>query len=128
MHDIGVLPILVRAEKFPELLESPALLDSLTRELHCRLGALILESWDFPQELIDVASQHENLEYDSGDKIDYVDLVQVANIQSRIGTSHPLGEIEISKIPSCVKLGMTDEEHDIGDVADAEELQSILVA
>jgi len=64
----------------------------------------------------------------SGDKINYVDLIQVANIQARLGTKHPLGEIDISKIPSCVKLGMTTEEHDIGDVADAEELQSILVA
>ncbi|MCK4743557.1 MAG: HDOD domain-containing protein [Sulfuriflexus sp.] len=128
VHDIGVLPILVRAEEYPDLLENPALLDSLTRELHPRLGTLILDSWDFPQELVDVAAQHENLEYDSGDKIDYVDLVQVANIQAHQGNNHPLANVDVSKIPSCIKLGMTGEEHDIGDIGDAEELQGILVA
>lgn len=128
VHDIGVLPILVRAEEYPELLENPVLLDKLTRELHSRLGTLILDSWDFPEELVNVAAQHENLEYDSGDKIDYVDLVQVANIQAHLGSNHPLGNIDMSKIPSCIKLGMTGEEHDIGDIGDAEELQGILVA
>ena len=128
VHDIGVLPILVRAEDYPELLENPKQLDNLTRELHSRLGKMILDSWDFPQELIDVAAQHENLKYDSGDKIDYVDLVQVANIQAHLGTNHPLGSVDVSKIPSCIKLGMSDEEHDIGDIDDAAELQGILVA
>ncbi len=128
VHDIGVLPILVRAEEYPELLEDTVLLDKLTRELHSRLGTLILDSWDFPQDLIDVAAQHENLEYDSGDKIDYVDLVQVANIQAHLGSNHPLGNIDLSKIPSCIKLGMTGEEVDIEGVDEAEELQNILVA
>jgi len=128
VHDIGVLPILVRAEEYPELLENPQLLDNITRELHTRLGTLILDSWDFPQELIDVAAQHENLEYDSGDKIDYVDLVQVANIQAHMGSNHPLGQLDLSKIPSCNKLGMTGEEVDIDGVEDAEEVQKILVA
>lgn len=128
IHDIGVLPILVRAEEYPELLDNPKLLDSLTRELHSQLGAMILDSWGFPAELVAVTAQHENLGYDSGDKIDYVDLVQVANIQSRLGTEHLLNNVDINKIPSCIKLGMTDEEYDIGDVADAAELQSIFAA
>ena len=128
VHDIGVLPILVRAEDYPELLEDTVLLDKLTRELHPRLGTLILDSWDFPQELIDVAAHHEDLEYDSGDTIDYVDLVQVANIQAHLGTNHPLGAVDLSKIPSCIKLGMTGEEVDIDAVGDAEEIQGILVA
>jgi len=128
VHDIGVLPILVRAEEYPELLENPALLDKLTRELHSRLGTLILDSWDFPKELVAVASEHENLEYDSGEGIDYVELVQAANIQAHLGTNHPLGSVDVSKIPSCIKLGITDEETNIGDVEDAAELQGILVA
>ena len=128
VHDIGVLPILVRAEDFPELLADAPLLDKLCRELHTRLGTLILDAWDFPQELIDVAAEHENLSYDSGDTIDYVDLVQVANIQSHLGTNHPLGAVDLNNIPSCQKLGMTGEEVDIDGVDDAEELQGILVA
>lgn len=128
VHDIGVLPILVRAEEYPDLLANTTLLDKLSRELHTRLGTLILDSWDFPQEIIDVAAQHENLEYDSGDKIDYVDLVQVANIQAHLGSNHPLAEVDLNKIPSCIKLGMTNEELEIEGVAEAEELQNILVA
>jgi len=126
VHDIGVLPILVRAEEYPELIENISLLDSMIRELHSRIGTLILDSWHFPPELIKVASEHENLTYDSGKEIDYVDLVQVANIQSHMGTDHLLSNADLSKVPSCVKLGMTGDEVDIDGIDEADELQKIL--
>lgn len=128
VHDIGALPILVRAEEFPEILGNVDLLDKLIRELHTRIGTLILDSWGFPKELIAVAAEHENLEYNAGDDIDYVDIVQVANIQSHLGSDHPLAKADLSTIPSCIKLGMTDEEVHIDGVEEAEEMQKILVA
>jgi len=126
VHDIGVLPILVRAEEYPELLENISLLDSMIRELHSRIGTLILDSWNFPPELIKVAAEHENLSYNSGNDIDYVDIVQVANIQAHMGSGHPLSSIELGSIPSCVKLGMTGDEVDIDGIEEADELQKIL--
>lgn len=128
VHDIGTLPILVKAEDVPELLEDSNLLDQYIRNLHTRLGKLILENWEFPPEIIAVASEHEDLARDSGDAIDYVDIVQVANLQSWHGSDHPLGNIAMSSVPACVKLGFGDDIDVIEgfDASQAEEMQSIL--
>lgn len=132
VHDIGSLPILVKAEDFPELLDDTAMLDQFIRNLHTRLGKVILENWEFPAEIIAVASEHEDLDRDSGDAIDYVDVVQVANIQSHFGQEgHPLSGVDMSNIPSCMKLGFGGEGEEIDMVAVIEaegtnELQGIL--
>ena len=124
VHDIGVLPILVAAEDIPELLEDEALLDKYIEELHPRLGKMILESWDFLPEISAVAAEHEDLTRNSGEKIDYVDLVQVANLQSYIGSDNPLANANFSDIPACVKLGLGDE-IDIVDVDGYEDIAEI---
>jgi len=132
VHDIGVLPILVRAEEMPELLEDEATLDDLIEKLHTKIGKIILESWGFQPNIIAVAAEHEDLTRDSGEQVDYVDIVQAANIQSYFGKSHPLATIDFNSVPSLVKLGLTEEEIHITDVEDSgsgvNEMASILSA
>ena len=106
VHDIGALPILTRAEDLPELLEDEAALDSIISKVHTTIGAEILKKWNFPVELVDVAAEHENLKRDSKNGPDYVDVVTVANLQSIIGSDHPLTKTDWSKIPAFAKLGL----------------------
>lgn len=129
VHDIGALPILVAAEDMPELLEDEAALDQLIQELHPRLGKMILESWHFLPEISAVAAEHEDLGRNSGDEIDYVDLVQVANLQSYIGTDSPLANVNFDDIPSCVKLGLGGDINvvDMDGFEDLEEIQKSLM-
>lgn len=108
VHDIGALPIITKAEKFPELLKNEALLDKIITKLHTTLGRIILTAWGFPDELIQVASEHENLQRDSK-QTDLVDLVTVANLQSYVGTDHPLTQKDWSTIPAFGKLGLSPE-------------------
>ena len=125
VHDIGALPILVAAEDIPELLEDEATLDRYIKELHPRLGKMILESWHFLPEISAVAAEHEDLTRNSGDAIDYVDLVQVANLQSYIGSDHPLANADLDNIPSCQKLGLSSEINvvDMDGFEDLDEIQ-----
>jgi len=130
IHDIGALPIYVRAEDMPELLDDEAALDNLVMKLHTRLGKVIMEHWQFPEALVNVAAEHENLEYVSKDgKPDFVDLVIVANLQSRIGTDHPLANVDFSKVSAFTRLGI-DPEINIVDVEENKEqiaaIQSML--
>jgi HD-like signal output (HDOD) protein len=128
VHDIGALPILVRAEDMPELLEDEALLDDLIEKLHTKLGKLILETWGFLPQIIAVAAEHEDLTRDSGPNVDYVDIVQVANIQSYLGKNHRLSNIDFTSVPSLNKLGMS-EEINIEDVDESvHEMQHMLTA
>ncbi len=107
VHDIGALPILSRAEDVPEILNDTVLLDKIIAETHCRIGERILDKWNFPPELVAVASEHENLNRNSGGDIDYVDIITVANLQSMIGSDHPLTQIDWDTIPAFQKLGLT---------------------
>ena len=108
IHDVGVLPILVKAENSPALLENPALLDELITKLHASVGRLILEAWKFPPELVTVAAEHENLARIS-EAVDYTDVVTVANLHSYLGTKHPHASVKFSDVPAFTKLGLTPE-------------------
>lgn len=106
IHDIGMLPILMKAEDSPELIRDSAALDSVLANLHTRVGEAILRSWDFPESLIAVAGEHENLDRDSENGPDLVDIVQVANLQSYYHTEKALTEDELENIPAFKKLGV----------------------
>ena len=105
IHDIGALPILSRAEDVPELLEDEAKLDSVIAKTHTTIGEAILRKWNFPEELVAVAAQHENLTRNSP-QTDLVDVVMVANLQSYLGSDHPVTKVDWSTIPAFAKLGL----------------------
>lgn len=106
VHDIGILPILTLAEDFPDLLADEAKLDELIKRAHPFVGQAILKHWNFPEALINVPREHENLMYDGSDKPDYVDLIIVANLQSERNK----GRIpkNLNSIPAYRKLGMSE--------------------
>lgn len=125
IHDIGVLPILYRAEERDDLLETPGLLDQLIDHLHTRIGGAILKHWKFPEALVAVAAEHENLERAHDGPADLVDLVQVANLQSRIDTGHRLGHVDWSRISAFQRLGLDVDVHEIELIGIQEEIDEV---
>ena len=111
IHDIGVLPILKRAVKFPELMADKVLLYRVIDKMHLEIGRMILEEWHFPAELVQVAAEHENLTRDPGPKPDYTDVVMVANLHSYMGqTNNKYSGADWNDIPAFDKLGLTPEQ------------------
>lgn len=108
VHDIGALPILTKVEDYPELLEDEAAVDAVLHELHPRVGAAILASWNFSPELVQAVAEHENLMRDVPE-VDYGDVVMVANLQSYIGSDHRLARCDWSQIPAFARLGLSPE-------------------
>jgi HD-like signal output (HDOD) protein len=80
-------------------------MDKLLEKAHPAVGKLIMDTWDFPENLKPVASEYVNFQYKSADKSDYVDVVQVAFLQSIVGTDHPACRVDCSAVPSFAKLG-----------------------
>ncbi len=109
VHDIGVLPVISKAEQHPELAHDRALLDVVSYRLHQAVGKLVLQSWKLPQTLVDVAAQHENWRYDSHQG-NLVDVVIVANLLGRAGEAHPLADVKWSEVPAYRKIGLDAEE------------------
>jgi len=110
IHDIGTLPILAYAGRFPELKNDQEQLLSVTYLLHTQIGKLVLEGWNFPPELIAVAAEHEKYDRVSDPSPDYVDIVMIANLHTYIGKKHASTETDWTEIPAFKALGLTPEE------------------
>lgn len=109
-HAIGVLPILLKADREPERFDDAEGLRAVIRNLSAPVGVAILEKWGFPEGLVEVVAEHENYQRQSVGEPDLVDIVQVANLQSHYD-DHGMGEAELASIPSFAKLGVQAEVH-----------------
>lgn len=110
IHDIGTLPILSRAADFPEILKEPDILNRVIETMHQDLGKLILEDWHFPENLTNVAAEHEDINRDPAPIPDYTDIVVVANMHSYLGQRNSHKRFDWDNVPALKKLGLTPEQ------------------
>ncbi|WP_120992995.1 HDOD domain-containing protein [Stutzerimonas urumqiensis] len=108
VHQIGVLPILTYAEENGVLLNDSISLDRIIERIHPVVGEKILRAWEFPDAIACVPAQHLDFTRDSA-KIDYVDIVQVATLQSYLGTEHPFTKLDWNGIRAFDKLGLNPD-------------------
>jgi HD-like signal output (HDOD) protein len=118
-HIIGVLPILSWAEENPDLLSDSMTLDRVIESIHPSLGTMILQSWEFPEEVALVPSQYTNFERHA-ESADYADVVMVANLQTLAGTQHPLAQLDWTTIHAFNNLRL-DPTAESGGIADLQE-------
>ncbi|WP_455203921.1 HDOD domain-containing protein [Kaarinaea lacus] len=117
VHDIGALPIIKRAEDIPELVDNEELLNQIISQIHTQVGKAMLTKWEFPEAIVAVAAEHENLQRSHDGPPDYADLIIVANLQSYVGEEHALAEVEWAQVPAFAKLGL-DTEVSVVDMED----------
>ncbi|ANF26226.1 HDOD domain-containing protein [Stutzerimonas stutzeri] len=123
VHQIGVLPILTYAEEHSALLSDSISLNHVIDRIHPIIGEKILRAWEFPDPIATVPAQYLDFSRASA-KVDYVDIVQVATLQSYIGTSHPFTQLDWNQIPAFAKLGLDpstllQEDEDLSAAMDA---------
>ena len=112
--------MLAWAENDDRLGDEPQLLSAVIEAVHPHLGSAILESWQFPSELIQVP-----LEYCAFARrspvTDYIDVVMVANLQSYLGTDHPFGRLDWEEIAAFTRFGVAaaDAQLEIAEMANA---------
>ena len=119
VHKIGVLPVLTYAEDNRKLLKDVPLLDALIEAAYPEIGSKILAAWDFPDVLRLVPEEH--IHFDRVvDNVDYADVVMVANLQSYIGSDHPLTQMDWSTISAFDRLGLSSEvnAHEVEDLSE----------
>ncbi|MCP4129300.1 MAG: HDOD domain-containing protein [Gammaproteobacteria bacterium] len=129
IHNIGCLPILTLAESYPDLIGDETRLDALIEKLNPIIGKQILEAWDFSDAMIAVPENYQNLAYDGGDKADYVDIVQVARLQT-LDAGHVATAADWFQVPAFRKVGVEPEVEVInieGVAEDLEEIQAVFL-
>jgi HD-like signal output (HDOD) protein len=102
VHEIGALPLYFYADRcYPEI-DSESL-EILIRTFSAPIGFRLLQSWNFPEELIDVVTYQLDLRHvPQTVTADYVDVVTLAKFLMR-GT--PIGD----DFPSAKRLGYNSE-------------------
>ena len=123
VSQIGILPILTYAEDHSELLSDSISLNHVIEAIHPIIGDKILRTWDFPEPIACIPSQFLDFQRNSA-KVDYVDIVQVAMLQSYLGSEHPYTKLDWSTIPAFAKLGLDPnvdmkEDEDLSDAMEA---------
>jgi len=120
IHEIGTLPILTFAESKPELVNDIPFLDKLITKISPKLGLMILRQWDFSPELQKVPSWAAALTANTTEKVEYLDVLICAKMQSIEDTDHILSAMPWAEVPAFKKLGIDTEDHD-GELEDLSE-------
>jgi len=103
IHDIGIVPILIRADKHDELKNNADLLEKVIHSLKTKVGAMLLKQWGFEDELITVAQDAENWQRDVL-KADYCDVVQVAQLHCEMIGGRKQDAPSLSELPAFERL------------------------
>ncbi|MFH0974775.1 MAG: HDOD domain-containing protein [Spirochaetota bacterium] len=122
LHDIGRIILMANQtelfEKFlQEMLANPDA-DVLLIEQnvfgynHLEVGKVVLNKWNFPDELVDVIFQHHSVNADSPYKIS-INIVALANLYARILVKESLSPSDLEKKNSYLKTLSLTENDDI---------------
>jgi len=105
VHDIGVLPICLYLDKNINTIDEQA-----CNQIICKysglVGSRLLKLWQFPEDISDIPSDHEDLQHETGKPLaTYSDIVTVANLISQASAKF----IAWENVTAIKKLGITAE-------------------
>ncbi len=122
LHDIGVVPILVVADRYPQIAEKQHNLNAVLGHLKSYIGGMVLQQWDFDEKFIEVAKNAYNWER-KVEQADYCDLVQVALMHSHLVGGEKIPGPPLAALPAFKRLGL-DKLNPIENVQTLKELSS----
>ena len=103
-HDIGVLPLIQYSENIPEIADDPELLKYSSDALRGLFGTMILRKWHFDDDVVLVPEQAEDWHRNGDKKIDYSDIVVVAQLHAMFGDNRDAGIPNLVDTPAFQKL------------------------
>jgi len=109
LHAIGKFYILTRADDFPELFANAEALEGLLNEWHTGVGRAIVESWGFPEEIVDAVDEYELLDREKLGPADIADIVIVANLIANADEEQTTEQLELDQVPSVLRMKIDGE-------------------
>jgi len=104
LHDIGVVPILVVADRHAQIATKANNLAAVLNHLKSYIGGMVLQQWDFADKFTEVAKHAYDWDR-KVDEADYCDLVQVALMHSHLVGGEKIKGPELSALPAFKRLG-----------------------
>ena len=105
MHEVGKLYILTKVEEFPDLLGAPDALESVMEEWTPQISKSIVESWGFPEEVVNSTDPATAVEEDD-DEESLLDIMIAATLLVD-ESGDQLGEL-LGENDACLRLGINE--------------------
>lgn len=107
VHDIGVLPILVFADAYPDLYNRPEQINQTVQSLRAVLGVAILKNWGMDSDIIRVPEVIGDYSYDHPGPANYADLTLIAHFHSLFGEDRQDRPPPLLQVPAFGKLSIS---------------------
>lgn len=105
LHDIGVIPVLVVADRHEEIAYKASNLDTVLTQLKSSIGGIVLQQWGFADEYVDIA-KHAYYWDRQVSQPGYCDVVQVALMHSHLVGGEKINGPALCDLPAFKRLGM----------------------
>ena len=106
MQDIGALPIITKLSRYPDVFDQPQQVAEIVDKYTARVGALMLQKWNFQEEMVEVVRSRKDWMRDKNEQPDLADVVLLARLHSYVGTPHMRRNPPLFKVPAFKKLGL----------------------
>lgn len=133
LHNIGTIPILQYASRYPEVANSKEALQHCLAELKAEISALVLGKWSFPEEVVEAAHYAESWGRTTDQEANYCDLVITAQLLHYIRSDDKPDSLPgLDQVPAVAKIVGSDQAPEISlqilDQADSQirEIKRIL--
>ncbi|OUS26269.1 hypothetical protein A9Q99_18735 [Gammaproteobacteria bacterium 45_16_T64] len=87
LHEIGIVPVLMYAEKYEGIANDPEQLEKAIQELAPEIGGAILNRWGFSDEIVEVTQLSHQWQRNHEGAADYCDLIIVARLHAQLHLS-----------------------------------------
>lgn len=104
LQDIGCLPLIDKAGKYPELIDDEEAMLFLFKRYAANIGTAIIRQWGLSEKFTQVASSRDNWKYNESDEVQLADLILLAKLHTYISQQENQNLPRITQMPSFVKL------------------------
>ncbi|MDH5632704.1 MAG: HDOD domain-containing protein [Gammaproteobacteria bacterium] len=108
LSNLGIMAILVIADKHPDITKQRKILDHSISGLHGTIGGMLLERWGFESDFVTAAKESEDYSRDRLSVPDYCDAVISARIISRVISGKSYNGPPLDSVPALKKFGITN--------------------
>lgn len=110
VHDLGVIVVLHYIDRHNHQLSDTEQLESSIVTMRPQITGMLMQKWNFTEEIIRVAEECEDWFRNPADEADLCDLVMIAQYHSMMGTEQMKTLPPISTLPAMIKLHMGPEQ------------------
>jgi len=108
----GLIPLLRFADQYPDEQPEIAQLQSAVSSIRAPVSTMMLTSLGFADDLISIPQHSEDWHYDSGEKLNLIDIVILAKLHSYFGSQQAHYLSFINTIPAYAKFKNGKLSHD----------------